>query len=79
MGGQLDPKKSVLADGTGAAVLGLAVLGSQLADTKDQVSVDVELIIGVDVSNSMDMDELEGRVCAGHRLQGVPPGANDRS
>ena len=44
---------------TGAAVLGLAIPGSQLADTKDQVSVDVELIIGVDVSNSMDIDELE--------------------
>jgi hypothetical protein len=41
---------------TGAAVLGLAVPGSQLADTKDQVSVDVELIIGVDVSYSMDID-----------------------
>ena len=44
---------------TGAAVLGLAVAGFQLADTKDQVSVDVELIIGVDVSYSMDIDELE--------------------
>ena len=44
---------------TGAAVLGLAVPGFQLADTKDQVSVDVELIIGVDVSYSMDIDELE--------------------
>ena len=44
---------------TVAAVLGAAVLGSQLADTKDKVSVDVELIIGVDVSNSMDIDELE--------------------
>jgi len=43
---------------TGAAVLVLAVPGSQLADTKDQVSVDVELIIGVDVSYSMDIDEL---------------------
>jgi hypothetical protein len=43
---------------TGAAVLGLAVPGSQLADTKDQVSVDVELIIAVDVSYSMDRDEL---------------------
>src|ERR1700692_3786583 len=44
---------------TGAAVLGLAVPGIQFADTKGQVSVDVELIIGVDVSNSMDIDELE--------------------
>jgi hypothetical protein len=44
---------------TGAAVPGLAVLGSQLADTKDKVPVDVELIISVDVSNSMDIDELE--------------------
>jgi Protein of unknown function (DUF1194) len=44
---------------TGAAVLGLAVLGSRLADTKDQVSVDMELVIGVDISNSMDLDELE--------------------
>jgi hypothetical protein len=43
---------------TGAAVLGLAVPGSVLADTKDQVSVDVELIIGVDVSYSMDIEEL---------------------
>jgi hypothetical protein len=43
---------------TGAAVLGLAVHGSQLADTKHQVSVDVELIIAVDVSYSMDVDEL---------------------
>ena len=43
----------------GAAILGPAVLGSQLADTKDQVTVDVELIIGVDVSYSMDIDELE--------------------
>jgi len=43
---------------TGAAVLVLAVPGSQLADTKDKVSVDVELIIGVDVSYSMDIDEL---------------------
>jgi hypothetical protein len=30
-----------------------------MADTKDQVTVDVELIIGVDVSYSMDIDELE--------------------
>src|SRR6266849_3974739 len=43
---------------TGAAVLGLAVPGSQLADTKDQVSVDVELVIAVDVSYSMDIHEL---------------------
>ena len=43
----------------GAAVLGLAAPGSQLADSKDRApSVDVELVIAVDVSNSMDMDEL---------------------
>jgi hypothetical protein len=57
MGGQLDPKKD-LADDDRAAVLGLAVPGSQLADTKDQVSVDVELVIAVDVSYSMDIREL---------------------
>jgi hypothetical protein len=43
---------------TGAAVLGLALPGSQLADTKVQVFVDVELVIAVDVSYSMDTDEL---------------------
>jgi hypothetical protein len=43
---------------TGAAVLGLAVPGSQLADTKDQVSVDVELVIAVDVSYSIEIHEL---------------------
>ena len=43
---------------TGAAVLGLAIPGSVLADTKNQVTVDVELIIGVDVSQSMDIEEL---------------------
>jgi hypothetical protein len=43
---------------TGAAVLGLAVPGSQLADTKDQASVDVELVIAVDVSYSMEIHEL---------------------
>jgi hypothetical protein len=32
--------------------------GSQLADTKDPVSVDIELVIAVDVSYSMDLDEL---------------------
>src|SRR5712692_5117943 len=32
--------------------------GSQLADTRDHVSVDIELVIAVDVSYSMDMDEL---------------------
>jgi len=32
--------------------------GSQLADTKDHVSVDIELVIAVDVSYSMDLDEL---------------------
>jgi hypothetical protein len=52
-------QRKMLLTTTGAAVLGLAVLGSQLADTKDQVSVDVELIIGVDVSYSMEIDELE--------------------
>jgi hypothetical protein len=52
-------QRKILLMTTGAAVLGLAVPGAQLADTKDQVSVDVELIIGVDVSNSMDIDELE--------------------
>jgi hypothetical protein len=44
---------------TGAAVLGLAVSGPQLAGSKDQLpSVDIELVIAVDVSYSMDMDEL---------------------
>jgi hypothetical protein len=52
-------QRKILLVTTGAAVLGLAVPGAQSADTKDQVSVDVELIIGVDVSNSMDIDELE--------------------
>jgi hypothetical protein len=33
-------------------------LGHQLADSKDNPSVDVELILAVDVSYSMDMDEL---------------------
>jgi hypothetical protein len=53
----LTPRKILLMT-TGAAVLGLAVPGSQLADTKDQVSVDVELVIAVDVSYSMDIREL---------------------
>src|ERR1700680_3654788 len=52
-------QRKILLMTTGAAVLGLAVPGIQLADTKGQVSVDVELIIGGDVSNSMDIDELE--------------------
>jgi len=43
---------------TGAAVLRLVVPGSQLADTKDQVSVDVELVIAVDVSYSIELHEL---------------------
>jgi len=43
---------------TGAAVLRLAVPGSQLADTRDQVSVDVELVIAVDVSYSIELHEL---------------------
>jgi hypothetical protein len=51
-------QRKILLMTTGAAVLGLAVPGSQLAGTKDQVSVDVELIIGVDISYSMDIDEL---------------------
>src|SRR6266446_3997308 len=43
----------------GAMLLGLAAPGSQLANSKDWApSVDVELVIAVDVSNSMDMDEL---------------------
>ncbi len=45
----------------GGDVAGVAApnSGSQLADTKDNVpSVDVELVIAVDVSYSMDMDEL---------------------
>ena len=45
----LTPRKILLMT-TGAAVLGLAVPGSQLADTEDLVSVDVELVIAVDVS-----------------------------
>jgi len=43
---------------TGAAVLRLVVPGSQLADTKHQVSVDVELVIAVDVSYSIELHEL---------------------
>ena len=31
---------------------------AQLADTKENLSVDVELVIAVDVSYSMDLDEL---------------------
>src|SRR5713226_5862252 len=45
----------------GGDVAGIAAPGpkSQQADTKDNVpSVDVELVIAVDVSYSMDMDEL---------------------
>src|ERR1700675_3543424 len=45
----------------GGNVVGIAAPNpkSQLADTKDNVpSVDVELVIAVDVSYSMDMDEL---------------------
>jgi hypothetical protein len=37
--------------------------GSQLADTKDHVSVDIELVIAVDVSYSMDLDELAVQRC----------------
>jgi Protein of unknown function (DUF1194) len=46
---------------TGGDVAGIAAPNprSQLADTKDNVpSVDVELVIAVDVSYSMDLDEL---------------------
>jgi Protein of unknown function (DUF1194) len=45
----------------GGGVAGIAAPNpkSQLADTRDNVpSVDVELVIAVDVSYSMDMDEL---------------------
>ncbi|MEA2908721.1 MAG: hypothetical protein QOJ15_802, partial [Bradyrhizobium sp.] len=45
----------------GGDVAGIAAPNpkSQLADTKDNVpSVDVELVIAVDVSYSMDIDEL---------------------
>ena len=45
----------------GGDVAGIAApnLRNQLADTKDNIaSVDVELILAVDVSYSMDMDEL---------------------
>jgi uncharacterized protein DUF1194 len=51
-------QRKILLMTTVAAVLGLAAPGSQLADTKDQVSVDVELVIAVDVSYSMDIHEL---------------------
>ena len=51
-------RRKILLITTGAAVLGLAVPGSQLADTKDRISVDVELVIAVDVSYSMDIHEL---------------------
>ncbi len=56
--------------------------GHQLADKEATPSVDVELILAVDVSYSMDMDELaiqrEGYAQA-HRLQGIFAGAQDRS
>jgi hypothetical protein len=45
----------------GGGVAGIAAPNpkAQLADTRDNVpSVDVELVIAVDVSYSMDMDEL---------------------
>jgi Protein of unknown function (DUF1194) len=44
----------------GGDVAGVAAPSStpQLADTKDSPSVDVELVIAVDVSYSMDLDEL---------------------
>src|SRR3982074_597694 len=44
----------------GGDVAGIAAPnpGSQLADTRDLPSVDVELVLAVDVSYSMDMDEL---------------------
>jgi hypothetical protein len=44
----------------GGDVAGVAAPSStpQLADTKDTPSVDVELVIAVDVSYSMDLDEL---------------------
>ncbi len=45
----------------GGDVAGIAAPNSrsQLADTKDNLpSVDIELVIAVDVSYSMDMDEL---------------------
>jgi len=51
-------QRKILLMTTGAAVLRLVVPGSQLADTKDQVSVDVELVIAVDVSYSIELDEL---------------------
>jgi Protein of unknown function (DUF1194) len=45
---------------TGGHVAGVAAPGpkSQLADNDDEASVDVELVIAVDVSYSMDLDEL---------------------
>jgi Protein of unknown function (DUF1194) len=42
----------------GAANAAAPSPGSQLADTKDHVSVDIELVIAVDVSYSMDLDEI---------------------
>jgi hypothetical protein len=44
----------------GGDVAGIAAPnpGSQLTDTRDLPSVDVELVLAVDVSYSMDMDEL---------------------
>jgi hypothetical protein len=45
-------QRKILLMTTGAAVLRLVVPGSQLADTKNQVSVDIELVIAVDVSYS---------------------------
>jgi hypothetical protein len=60
-------QRKILLMTTGAAVLGLAVPGSQLADTKDQVSVDVELIIAVDVSYSIEI-MLESASAVAHEI-----------
>jgi hypothetical protein len=51
---------AILVAGAIAAVANAAAPspGSQSADTKDHVSVDIELVIAVDVSYSMDLDEL---------------------
>jgi hypothetical protein len=49
----------------------------QAADNKDNFpSVDVELVIAVDVSYSMDCSARG--LCASHRFEGVSAGAEDR-
>ena len=54
---------------------------SQQADTKDNsASVDLELVIAVDVSYSMDWTNLPSSAkVASRRLERIPPGDKNRS